>query len=65
MAPTKPTKSKKFSNSAKNNSRSQFKNAVRALGGDEDDVELLRGIESDEDEAVNAKVGGKGQASIV
>jgi hypothetical protein len=65
MAPSKPLKAKKFGKSVKLTSGSQLKEAVHALGGDEQDVELLRGIESDEDAPANNKTESKGQVSVI
>ncbi|KAF8706767.1 CBF protein, partial [Rhizoctonia solani] len=57
MAPTKPTKATKKTGNKAN--QSQLKEAVRALGGDDGDIQLLRGVDSDDDEAVSSKSGSK------
>jgi hypothetical protein len=63
MAITKPGKTNK--GRKRNSDTTQLKGAVRALGGDEQDIELLRGIESDEEAASGSKKNGaKGQVSV-
>ncbi|CEL56534.1 putative protein C4F10,09c OS=Schizosaccharomyces pombe (strain 972 / ATCC 24843) GN=SPAC4F10.09c PE=1 SV=1 [Rhizoctonia solani AG-1 IB] len=54
MAPTKPIKSTRSKKIGTKSNQSQLKEAVRALGGDDGDIQLLRGVDSD-DEAVSNK----------
>ncbi|ELU42136.1 ribosome biogenesis protein [Rhizoctonia solani AG-1 IA] len=61
MAPTKPTKATKKTGNKAN--QSQLKEAVRALGGDDGDIQLLRGVDSDDDGAVSSKSGSKEKVS--
>ncbi|KEP55612.1 putative ribosome biogenesis protein MAK21 [Rhizoctonia solani 123E] len=64
MAPTKPTKSIKSKKAGNKSHGSQLKEAVRALGGDDGDIQLLQGIDSDDDRAVSNKGGSKEQNSL-
>ncbi|CAE7156024.1 unnamed protein product [Rhizoctonia solani] len=63
MAPTKPTKSIKSKKAGNKSHASQLKDAVRALGGDDGDIQLLQGIDSDDDRAVGNK-GSKAQSGL-
>ncbi|CAE6412353.1 unnamed protein product [Rhizoctonia solani] len=53
MAPTKPAKAVKSKKAGNKSNGSQLKEAVRALGGDDGDIQLLQGIDSDDGGAVN------------
>ncbi|KAG9113369.1 hypothetical protein FRC07_007786, partial [Ceratobasidium sp. 392] len=64
MAITKPAKARK-DRKPKSSSVSELKGAVQALGGDDQDLELLAGIESDGGEpSVGNKNGGKSQSKL-
>ncbi|KAG8745747.1 hypothetical protein FRC12_014476 [Ceratobasidium sp. 428] len=64
MAITKPAKSPKDRKLNSSNA-AQLKGAVRALGGDDQDLELLAGIESDGEEPSGGKKNvAKSQASV-
>ncbi|CAE6417516.1 unnamed protein product [Rhizoctonia solani] len=64
MAPTKPTKSIKSRKTGNKNHGPQLKEAVRALGGDDGDIQLLKGIDSDDDGPVGSKGGAKEQNGL-
>ncbi|KAH7334921.1 CBF/Mak21 family-domain-containing protein [Rhizoctonia solani] len=53
MAPTKPVKAVKSKKTGNKSNGSQLKEAVRALGGDDGDIQLLQGVDSDDDGAAN------------
>ncbi|CAE6341998.1 unnamed protein product [Rhizoctonia solani] len=53
MAPTKPIKHTKSKKTGNKTNQSQLKEAVHALGGDDGDIQLLRGVDSDDDGAVS------------
>ncbi|QRV84166.1 O-FucT domain protein [Ceratobasidium sp. AG-Ba] len=63
MAITKPAKVNK-GRKQKFDTSSQLKGAVRALGGDDQDLELLAGIESDDEASGTKKVTGKSQNKL-
>ncbi|QRW12798.1 ribosome biogenesis protein [Ceratobasidium sp. AG-Ba] len=63
MAITKPAKVNK-GRKQKFDTSSQLKGAVRALGGDDQDLELLAGIESDGEASGTKKVTGKSQNKL-
>ncbi|CUA71720.1 Ribosome biogenesis protein MAK21 [Rhizoctonia solani] len=64
MAPTKPTKSIKSKKTRNKNHGPQLKEAVRALGGDDGDIQLLKGIDSDDGGPVSSKGGSKEQNGL-
>ncbi|KAG8733763.1 hypothetical protein FRC11_002832 [Ceratobasidium sp. 423] len=61
MAPTKPAKALKSKKVGNKTNGSQLKEAVRALGGDDGDIQLLQGVDSDDGGAMSNKNGGKEQ----
>ncbi|KAG8743453.1 hypothetical protein FRC10_012033 [Ceratobasidium sp. 414] len=63
MAITKPAKAHK-DRKQRWDSGAQLKGAVRALGGDEQDLELLAGVESDEEPSGGKKSGAKSQSKL-
>lgn len=66
MAINKPAKAHKDRKANKLGGASQLKSAVRALGGDDQDLELLQGIGSDEETAKSGKKGtGKAQVGLI
>ncbi|KAJ1306210.1 hypothetical protein OPQ81_010918 [Rhizoctonia solani] len=64
MAPVKPAKVVKSKKAGNKGNSLQLKEAVRALGGDDGDVELLKGIDSDDDGAVNNEGWGREQNGL-
>ncbi|KAG8684601.1 hypothetical protein FRC08_013612, partial [Ceratobasidium sp. 394] len=63
MAITKPAKANK-GRKRESGSTAQLKGAVRALGGDEKDLELLAGVESDDEPRGGKKNGAKSQGKL-
>ncbi|KAG8689683.1 hypothetical protein FRC08_010818, partial [Ceratobasidium sp. 394] len=63
MAITKPAKANK-DRKRKSGSTAQLKGAVRALGGDQQDLELLAGVESDDEPSGGKKNGAKAQGKL-
>ncbi|QRV98202.1 ribosome biogenesis protein [Ceratobasidium sp. AG-Ba] len=63
MAITKPAKGNK-GRKQKFDTSSQLKGALRALGGDDQDLELLAGIESDGEASGTKKITGKSQNKL-
>ncbi|KAG9079028.1 hypothetical protein FRC06_007991, partial [Ceratobasidium sp. 370] len=63
MVIKKPAKANK-DRKRKLGSAAQLKGAVRALGGDEQDLELLAGVESDEEPSGGKKNGAKSQGKL-
>ncbi|CAE6415012.1 unnamed protein product [Rhizoctonia solani] len=64
MAPTKPAKVVKSKKAGNKTSGSQLNDAVRALGGDDGDIQLLQGVDSDDDGPVSNKNGSKEKGGL-